>query len=94
MNLGGTHIQSTAHIEGSARWAPVISAQSRERASQGPGTQHILLRPESGAVKNRTGLCRDSPMTPTKCPLTHQSGDSKLIISSARHNNMFIMENN
>lgn len=30
----------------------------------------------------------------TKCPLTHQSGDSKLIISSVRHNHMFIMENN
>lgn len=50
--------------------------------------------PGVAAVKNRTALCRDSQMTPTKCPLTHQSGDSKLIISSVRHNNMFIMENN
>jgi hypothetical protein len=36
----------------------------------------------------------DSQMTPTKCPLTHQSGDSKLIISSVRLNNMFIVGNN
>lgn len=69
--------------------------EEKRKGGQSPGTHtHLLWYPDQSLLKIEPAPCTDSQMTPTKCPLTHQSGDSKLIISSVRHNNMFIMGSN
>lgn len=54
MNLGGTHIQSTAHIEGLARWAPVISARGAAEQSErarSPARSMSSRVPEAALLK-------------------------------------------